>query len=96
MAWRREAAITATQRIWLLILPHDDWAIGHHEPRFGIDSQPKELVIIEVAVILLTAQALAINRLAGIPYPLWKNHMPWRQQTCWSAKQNRRSGHFCD
>jgi CBS domain-containing membrane protein len=38
----------------------------------GIISQPRELVIIEVAVILLTAQALAINRLAGIPYPLWK------------------------
>src|SRR5450631_2113127 len=38
----------------------------------GIISQPKELVIIEVAVILLTAQAFAINRLAGIPYPVWK------------------------
>lgn len=38
----------------------------------GIISQPKELVIIEIAVVLLTAQALAINRLAGIPYPLWK------------------------
>ena len=24
-----------------------------------------------VAVVLLTLQALAINRLAGIPYPLW-------------------------
>ena len=42
----------------------------------GIISQPKELIIIEVAVILLTTQALAINRLAGIPYPLWRNHMP--------------------
>ncbi|MGB6132815.1 MAG: HPP family protein [Acidobacteriaceae bacterium] len=38
----------------------------------GIISQPKELVIIEVAVILLTVQAFAINRLAGIPYPIWK------------------------
>jgi CBS domain-containing membrane protein len=38
----------------------------------GIISQPKELVIIEVAVILLTIQAFAINRLAGIPYPVWK------------------------
>jgi CBS domain-containing membrane protein len=38
----------------------------------GIISQPKELVIIEVAVILLTIQAFAINRLAGIPYPIWK------------------------
>ena len=40
----------------------------------GIISQPKELIIIEVAVILLTAQALAINRLAGVPYPLWQRH----------------------
>jgi CBS domain-containing membrane protein len=42
----------------------------------GIISQPKELVIIEVAVILLTVQAFAINRLAGIPYPLWRYHKP--------------------
>jgi CBS-domain-containing membrane protein len=42
----------------------------------GIISQPKELVIIEVAVVLLTAQAFAINRLAGIRYPLWRNHKP--------------------
>jgi CBS-domain-containing membrane protein len=37
----------------------------------GIISRPRELVIIEVAVFLLVAQALAINRLAGLPYPLW-------------------------
>ena len=42
----------------------------------GIISQPRELVIIEVAVFLLTAQALAINRLAGLPYPLWSHHPP--------------------
>jgi len=42
----------------------------------GIISQPKELVIIEVAVILLTVQAFAINRLAGIPYPFWRRHKP--------------------
>ena len=40
----------------------------------GIISKPKELIIIEVAVFLLTTQALAINRLAGLPYPLWKDH----------------------
>jgi len=45
----------------------------------GIISQPKELVVIELAVILLTAQAFAINRIAGIPYPLWSNHTPLRQ-----------------
>lgn len=37
----------------------------------GIIAKPRELVIIEVAVFLLVAQALIINRLAGIPYPLW-------------------------
>jgi len=38
----------------------------------GIIFQPKELIIIEIAVILLTAQALVINRIAGIHYPLWR------------------------
>jgi CBS domain-containing membrane protein len=38
----------------------------------GIISKPEHLVTIEVAVILLTAQALVINRLAGLPYPLWQ------------------------
>ncbi len=42
----------------------------------GIISQPKELVVIEAAVILLSLQALAINRLAGIPYPVWSSHKP--------------------
>lgn len=42
----------------------------------GIISEPKELVIIEVAVFLLVAQALAINRLAGLEYPLWRYHAP--------------------
>lgn len=38
----------------------------------GIIAKPRELVIIEVAVFLLVAQALVINRLAGVPYPFWK------------------------
>ena len=37
----------------------------------GIISKPRELVVIEVAVFLLVAQALLINRLAGLPYPNW-------------------------
>lgn len=39
----------------------------------GIISKPRELAIIEVAVVLLVVQALAINRLAGVPYPLWNS-----------------------
>ncbi|MGB2591891.1 MAG: HPP family protein [Candidatus Acidiferrum sp.] len=42
----------------------------------GIISKPGELVIIEVAVFLLVLQALAINRLAGLPYPLWDAPAP--------------------
>ena len=42
----------------------------------GIISQPKELVIIEVAVIPLTVQAFVINRLAGMPYPRWRSESP--------------------
>jgi len=42
----------------------------------GIISQPKELVIIEAAVVLLTVQAFGINRLAGIPYPVWRTKEP--------------------
>jgi CBS-domain-containing membrane protein len=38
----------------------------------GILTKPEYLVIIEIAVILLTAQAWAINRIAGLNYPLWE------------------------
>lgn len=38
----------------------------------GIITEPRYLLVIEVAVILLTAQAFVINRLAGLPYPSWR------------------------
>jgi len=37
----------------------------------GIVTKPKYLLLIEVAVAILTLQAIAINRLAGIDYPIW-------------------------
>ncbi len=37
----------------------------------GILTHPWQLALLMVAVVVLTLQALAINRLAGIPYPLW-------------------------
>ena len=37
----------------------------------GIISKPREVIIIEVAVVLLVVQALVINRLAGVAYPSW-------------------------
>jgi CBS-domain-containing membrane protein len=37
----------------------------------GIVTRPFHLLVIEVAVALLVVQAIVINRLAGIDYPLW-------------------------
>ncbi len=37
----------------------------------GILTTPWQLLLLMVAVVLLTAQAFVINRLVGIPYPLW-------------------------
>lgn len=37
----------------------------------GIITKPYELAVIEVAVFLLAGQAFLINRLAGLPYPMW-------------------------
>ncbi len=42
----------------------------------GILAKPGYLPIIEIAVVLLAAQAFAINRLAGLPYPVWRNQTP--------------------
>jgi CBS-domain-containing membrane protein len=44
----------------------------------GILSMPRNLTIIEVAVVLLTVQAFLINRLAGLPYPVWSGKSPVR------------------
>lgn len=38
----------------------------------GMITKPAYLAAIEGAVLLLTAQAFCINRLAGLPYPAWK------------------------
>lgn len=37
----------------------------------GIITKPHQLVTIEIAVAILTLQAIVINRLAGLDYPLW-------------------------
>jgi len=41
----------------------------------GIIIHPKSLLVIEIAVALLTLQAIGINRLAGLDYPLWARRM---------------------
>ena len=42
----------------------------------GILTKPLQLIVLMGAVVLLILQALIINRLAGIPYPLWAPKRP--------------------
>jgi predicted enzyme related to lactoylglutathione lyase len=42
----------------------------------GIVTRPFHLLVIEIAVGLLALQAIAINRLAGLDYPLWAKRTP--------------------
>ena len=42
----------------------------------GMVTRPSYLAVIEVAVALLTVQAIVINRLAGLDYPLWSRRAP--------------------
>jgi CBS domain-containing membrane protein len=42
----------------------------------GVLANPEFLPTIEIAVVLLTAQAFAIERLAGLPYPIWRSQTP--------------------
>ncbi|WP_083733279.1 HPP family protein [Actinomadura sp. CNU-125] len=38
----------------------------------GLLRSPEDLAIMSAAVVVIVAQGLVINRIAGIPYPLWK------------------------
>ena len=38
----------------------------------GAIARPLHLLIIEIALVLMVAQAIAINRLAGLDYPIWR------------------------
>jgi CBS-domain-containing membrane protein len=55
----------------LLRTPHPPAGATTMIISLGILREPWQLVVLMVAVLLLTLQALVINRLAGLPYPLW-------------------------
>jgi CBS-domain-containing membrane protein len=55
----------------LLRAPHPPAGATTLIVSLGMLTQPWQLVLLMVAVVVLTGQALAINRLAGVPYPLW-------------------------
>lgn len=55
----------------LLRVPHPPAGATTLIVSLGILTQPLQLLLLMCAVVLLTLQSIVINRLAGIPYPLW-------------------------
>jgi CBS-domain-containing membrane protein len=56
----------------LLKAPHPPAGATTLIVSLGILHTPPQLAVLMLAVVLLTLQAIAINRLAGMPYPLWQ------------------------
>ena len=74
-SWILAAALSLGLTAGLMVLlraPHPPAGATTLIISLGILTKPWQLVILMGAVVLLTAQALVINRLASIPYPLWK------------------------
>ncbi len=55
----------------LLKAPHPPAGATTLIVSLGILTQPRQLIILLLAVVVLTVQAFVINRLAGIDYPVW-------------------------
>src|SRR5262249_32034694 len=54
-----------------LNVPHPPAAATTLIVSLGVVSRPAYLVVLEVGVALLLVQAIIINRLTGVRYPLW-------------------------
>ena len=65
-------ALTSGVMVWLRV-PHPPAGATTLIVSLGILREPWQLAVLMVAVVLLTAQGLVINRLAGIDYPLWRS-----------------------
>jgi CBS-domain-containing membrane protein len=55
----------------LLNVPHPPAAATAMFVALGVVTKPAYLVVLEAAVALLVVQAIVINRLTGVRYPLW-------------------------
>jgi CBS-domain-containing membrane protein len=55
----------------LLKVPHPPAGATTLIISLGVMSSIEQIAVLMAAVVLLTLQAMAINRLAGLPYPLW-------------------------
>jgi CBS-domain-containing membrane protein len=81
MHWRRVLAaalsLAATGALMILFrVVHPPAGATTLIVSLGIITTPLHLLNIEIAVGLMALQALVINRLAGIDYPVWSRHHP--------------------
>ncbi|HEX5365675.1 MAG TPA: HPP family protein [Acidimicrobiales bacterium] len=67
--------LTSGAMVWARV-PHPPAGATTLIVSLGILRQPEQLVVLMVAVALLVVQGWAINRLAGIPYPVWRPSPP--------------------
>jgi CBS domain-containing membrane protein len=66
-------ALTSAAMVWTR-LPHPPAGATTLIVSLGILREPEQLAVLMIAVVLLVAQGFAINRLAGIDYPLWSSN----------------------
>lgn len=69
--------LTAGVMVWAGV-PHPPAGATTLIVSLGILREPEQLAVLMIAVVLLLVQAFAINRLAGIGYPLWSPPPPGR------------------
>lgn len=62
--------LTSGAMVWARV-PHPPAGATTLIVSLGIFREPHQLAILMVAVVLLVVQGFVINRLAGIPYPVW-------------------------
>ena len=67
--------LTSGAMVWARV-PHPPAGATTLIVSLGILRQPEQLAVLMVAVVLLVGQGFVINRLAGIPYPLWSPAPP--------------------
>lgn len=65
-------ALTSGLMAWLNV-PHPPAGATTLIVSLGILREPWQLAVLMGAVVLLVLQGLLINRLAGIPYPVWRS-----------------------
>lgn len=65
--------VTSGTMVWLHV-PHPPAGATTLIVSLGILTEPDQMAILMLAVVLIVGQALVINRLAGIDYPWWAPH----------------------